>query len=253
MDAYEELLDLARRTVGTLTEKRVRPRPFTADDGTTVEGWCVKQLADHAKDEYRGLNNWEEFRCTIELVLAADGRFFSYTETWNNYSGTGGSPVHEHSRALRHESAAYLVAVGPGKPFAAVSTLLERLPWTASSYAPPPVRPAPAAPAASATPTASAAASASSASGRQAARSATAPPARPRSAVGAVLGFGGGLLLGCAAGGAVAIVLGIALSIGGLDGDTVGVTTFVTAMFCVAAGAVIGTVNGWRTPPKSAR
>ncbi|MFE1508138.1 hypothetical protein [Streptomyces sp. NPDC058726] len=76
MDAYEEMLDLARRTVATLTEKGVKPRPFEADDGTTVKGWCVKQLADHAKDEYRGLNNWEEFRCAIELVLAADGRFF---------------------------------------------------------------------------------------------------------------------------------------------------------------------------------
>ncbi|MEW1578258.1 hypothetical protein AB0407_09190 [Streptomyces microflavus] len=59
MDAYEEMLDLARRTVATLTEKGVKPRPFEADDGTTVKGWCVKQLADHAKDEYRGLNNWE--------------------------------------------------------------------------------------------------------------------------------------------------------------------------------------------------
>ncbi|MFJ7204538.1 hypothetical protein ACIQWR_13500 [Streptomyces sp. NPDC098789] len=243
MDAYEDMLDLARQTVATLTEKGVRPRPFEADDGTTVKGWCVKQLADHAKDEYRGLDNWEEFRCTIELVLAADGRFFSYTETWNNHSGTGGRAVHEHSRALRHESAAYLIAVGPGKPFAAVSTLLERLPWTASSYAPPQVRPAPVAPA---TP-------AASTSGRQAARTATARPARPRSAVGAVLGFGGGLLLGCAAGCAVAIVLGIALSIGGMDGDTVGVTTFVIAMFCVAAGAVAGAVSGWRTPAKSAR
>ncbi|MEU1467392.1 hypothetical protein ABZ434_04120 [Streptomyces sp. NPDC005761] len=246
MDAYEEMLDLARRTVGTLNEKGVRPRPFTADDGTTVKGWCVKQLADHAKDEYRGLDNWEEFRCTIDLVLGDDGRFFSYTETWNNHSGTGGKPVHEHSRVLRHESAAYLIAVGPGKPFAAVSTLLERLPWTASSYSPPRARPAPVTPAPSVP-------SVPSTSGRRAARSATAPPARPRSAVGAVLGFGGGLLFGCAAGGAVAIVLGIALSIGGMDGDRVGVTTFVTAMFCVAAGAVIGAVNGWRTPAKSSR
>ncbi|AGK80832.1 hypothetical protein ACIQ9K_20545 [Streptomyces microflavus] len=94
---------------------------------------------------------------------------------------------------------------------------------------------------------------AASTSGRQAARSATAPPARSRSAVGAVLGFGGGLLFGCAAGGAVAVVLGLSLSIGGLDGDTVGVPTFVSAMFCVAAGAVVGAVNGWHSPAKSAR
>lgn len=237
MDAYEELLDLARRTVGTLMEKGIRPRPYKADDGTTVEGWFVKQMADHAKDEYRGLNNWEEFRCTIELVLATDGRFFSYTETWNNHSGTDGRSVHEHSQALRHESAGYLVSVGPGKPFAAVSTLLERVPWTARSYTPSPVRPA---------------APVSPAPVRQAASPPKAQPARPRSAVGAILGFGGGLLFGCAAGGACAIVLGIALSIGGLDGDTVGVTTFATAMFCVATGAVVGTITGWRTP-KSAR
>ncbi len=249
MDAYEQLLDLARRTVGTLTEKGIRPRPFAADDGTTVEGWCVKQLADHAKDEYRGINNWEEFRCTIDLVLTADGRFFSYTETWNNHSGTGGQPVHEHSRALRNESAAYLVAVGPGKPFAAVSTLLERLPWTAISYAPPRVRPTPVAPVVTVAP----APPTASASGRRDARSATASRPRSRSAVGAVLGFGGGLLCGCAAGCAAALVLGIALSIGGLDGDTVGVTTFVSAMVCVAAGAVIGAVSGWRTPAKSVR
>ncbi|MFC4506467.1 MULTISPECIES: hypothetical protein [Streptomyces] len=232
MDAYEEMLDLARRTAGTLADRGIRPRPYEADDGTTVEGWCVEQR-DHAKDEYRGIDNWEEFRSADHLVLTPDGRFLAYTETWSGYSGKDGRAVDEHTRTLRHQSSAYLVSLGPGKPFAALSTMLERMPWTVMSYTPPQARPAAPAPPAPV---------------RQAAPPPKAPSARPGNPAGAVLGFGHGLLVGCAVGCGSAIVLGVVLSIGGMDGDAVGVTTFAAAMFCVVAGTVIGTVNGWRKP-----
>ncbi|QYX80390.1 hypothetical protein [Streptomyces akebiae] len=231
MDAYEELLSLARNTASILVEKGIRPRPYTADDGTTVEGWRVEQLPGHERSEYRGSDNWEEFRSANELILATDGRFFTYTEIWNSHSVLSGSPVDEHTRELRHQSSAHLVSLGPGKPFAAASTMLERLPWTAVSYAPPqirPVSPAPPAPRRGTVPPP------------------VRPPARSGDLVGAVLGFGGGFLLGCAVGCVSALVLGVALSLGGLDGDTVGVTTFSAAMFCVATGTAIGTVQGWR-------
>ncbi|KPI06604.1 hypothetical protein OV450_3716 [Actinobacteria bacterium OV450] len=226
MDPYEELLAKERDMARELTARGVRPRPYGGDDGTAVEGWQVKELASFHRDEYRGPGDWDDFRSTSVLLLAADGRFFTHAESWSDEPDRRtGRAVQEHRRELRPASAALLVGLGPGRPFAALSAMLERLPWTAYSYAPAPgppqAVPAPARPAPAPQP---------------------APASRaPRNA--------GGFFYGCVVGGIGAAVLGIVLGMAGVvGGDALGITTMAFALASVVACMAIGAVRGGRTP-----
>lgn len=242
MDPYEKLLDQARETARALVARGVAPRPYADDDGHAVDGWCIKQLHAVDRDHYRGPSDWEEFRSFQDLLLTPDGRFFTFLGTWSAGSRASEPDSPERTRYLKHESAQFLVALGPGKPFAAVSMMLERLPWTASSCTPPAAAPAPPRQAVSAP-----------------ARPAPSPtPAAPRpappNAGGAIAGLAAGFFYGCVVGGIGAVVLGIALGMGGVaDGDAVGITTMAFALASIVTCMITGAVQGGRRPAPSRR
>ncbi|MFF4392796.1 hypothetical protein ACFY0G_39615 [Streptomyces sp. NPDC001552] len=237
VDPYEKLLDQARETARTLVSRGIAPRPYADDGGQAVEGWKIKQLPAVDRDHYRGPSDWEERRSSLDLLLTTDGRFFTYLEIESAGSRASEPDRLERTRYLKHESAQFLVGLGPGNPFAAVASMLERMPWTAVGYMPPTVRPVQARPAPPPKPPPPPPPPAP----------APAPASAPAGSVGgALVGLVGGFMYGSVVGLIGAIVLGVVLLTASLADDVVGPATMAFAVLAVVTCTVVGSVRGWR-------
>ncbi|MCU7820938.1 hypothetical protein [Kitasatospora sp. DSM 101779] len=230
MDAYEELLALARGTARTLLAQGVAPRSFRDDEGAVVDGWVVDRLPAWDRGGAALQTRRTEVRSSCALVLDVNGRFHRYRDSSLRIPGAGGRTVVTRRLELSPASARTLVALGPGRPFDQVTALLEQLPWTAVPRrpaarpqpvaAPPP--PPPALPSWARRPDPVPAAAPA------------ADPGRPATVTGALVGFAGGCICAAAASLACTALLGnAALAVG-----------LTAAALCVTTGTALGAVRG---------
>ncbi|WP_030276249.1 hypothetical protein [Streptomyces sp. NRRL B-24484] len=237
MDAYEELLVLARGTARTLLAQGVAPLSFRDDGGAAVDGWVVDRLPAWDRGGAVVQARRTEVRSSCALVLDVDGRFHRYRDSSVRASGAGGRAVVTRRLELSPASARTLVALGPGRPFDQVTVLLEQLPWTAVPHrpavrpqpvaAPPPPAPVPAVP--------------SWARRAEPAPVAGVPAAgrgRTATVTGALLGFAAGCI-----GAAAATPVCAALT----DGAARQIACLTATGVCVTVGTALGAVRGRRT------
>ncbi|MEW1907376.1 hypothetical protein AB0442_02825 [Kitasatospora sp. NPDC085895] len=232
MDAYEELLVLARGTARTLLAQGVAPLSFRDDEGAAVDGWVVDRLPAWDRGGAAVRTRRTEVRSSCALVLDVDGRFHRYRDS-SLRMPAGGRTVVTRRLELSPASARTLVALGPGRPFDQVTVLLEQLPWTAVPHRPA-VRPQPVAappPPAPVLP---------SWARRPGPEPVAAVPAAGRRRAGAVTG----MLLGLAGGCVCATAATLACT--ALWGGGARPAGLAAAGACVAAGTALGAVRGRR-------
>lgn len=128
-----EALDMARDAAKQLKEAGKKVSEYRGDDGTFVLGWNLHYYLGRIPEDQsfsRAIGDWEEYSGTHYLVLGTDGRIYDYDTFTTEYGAarTGGHRI-ERARRLRPATQGELLSLGPGKPFAALKTMLERLPW----------------------------------------------------------------------------------------------------------------------------
>ncbi|PBC75757.1 hypothetical protein BX265_0432 [Streptomyces sp. TLI_235] len=229
MDAYEELLALARGTARTLLAQGVAPRSFRDDGGSAVEGWVVDRLPTGEQGGDGLPLPASDVRSSCALVLDVDGRFHRYRDSSRRTADSRGRAVLTRRLELSPATPRTLVGLGPGRPFDQATVLLEQLPWTAVARRPA-TRPLPAA--------------------------AVRTPARPSwaqrpevepvpvvpdggteragAAARLLFGFAGGCVCATAA----------TLACAALLGDAARPVGLTTAGVCVAAGTALGALRG---------
>ncbi|MFD0531618.1 hypothetical protein ACFQ1I_41580 [Kitasatospora arboriphila] len=114
MDAYEELLVLARGTARTLLAQGVAPLSFRDDEGAAVDGWVVDRLPAWDRGGAAVRTRRTEVRSSCALVLDVDGRFHRYRDSSLRMPAAAAGRWSPVGWSCRRASARTLVALGPG-------------------------------------------------------------------------------------------------------------------------------------------
>lgn len=122
----------ARRTAQEMKRSSRDPIRYQGDDGTACEGWSFHYFPSENETKYFGAlgsYNYEEYWGQHLLFLGVNGKLYEYQESNTEYGkGRPGGYRIERGKILRLASTATLARLGPGKPYAALCSMLERLP-----------------------------------------------------------------------------------------------------------------------------
>ena len=130
---FDDALGLAEETARQMRGANKPLVEYQGDSDLAVKGWIVHRYPVNLPEDKSFSNapgDFEEYWGQHVLVLSSDGKLYEYRETNTQYGSARSGGEHlERVKSLRTASSGDLVRLGPGKPFAALTSILERLPW----------------------------------------------------------------------------------------------------------------------------
>jgi hypothetical protein len=131
-DLWQEATALARSTAEQMRGK-VDITEYRGNTGRPVEGWTLKRysVSSTQKSFSTAIGDWEETWGDHELVLGNDGNIYDWQLDNHEYGEArkGGYRI-EISKRLTPCTKQQLLRLGPGKPFATLTEMLQRLPYS---------------------------------------------------------------------------------------------------------------------------
>jgi hypothetical protein len=132
-DLFKEVLGAARDTAKQMAAGKKKPLERKGDDGKTVKGWTLRQYPYPSKERRfsRADGDWEETWGAHEIFLGIDGKVYEWREDQHEYgSARNGGARTDVRRQVKLCTRQQLLGLGRGKPFAMLTELLQRLPYS---------------------------------------------------------------------------------------------------------------------------